>query len=146
MARLRDIREAAMQLLFAHELQGELGDSDRAAFWQLHSANERTRADAEKLTAEILGHLPEIDEAISGAVVNFSFERINAVDRNVLRLGVYELLHKPEVPVPVVINEAIEIARRFATEESGKFVNGVLDRIAKSRPVNLKAPVAKSKS
>lgn len=120
-----------MQLLFARDLHGELREEDIGVFWQLHSANQSTREQSEKLAAEVFAHLPEIDGTISGAVVNFSFDRINTVDRNVLRLAVYELLHKTDVPVAVVINEAIEIARRFATEDSARFVNGVLDRIAK---------------
>ncbi|HEY2572825.1 MAG TPA: transcription antitermination factor NusB, partial [Verrucomicrobiaceae bacterium] len=73
-----------------------------------------------------------IDETITASVQNYSFDRLNSVDRNILRLGVYELLHKPDVPHAVVINEAIEIAGRFATEESARFVNGVLDRVAKT--------------
>ena len=131
MVKKRDIREAAMQMLFARDLHGELGDDDLSEFWQLHSANQATRDQSEKMVAGILKHLPEIDGAISSAAVNFSFDRINTVDRNILRLAAYELIHKHDVPVPVVINEAIEIARRFATEDSARFVNGVLDRIAK---------------
>ncbi len=131
MTKKRDIRVAAMQLLFARDLHGELRDVDLGVFWQLHSAKQATREQSEKLAAEVFAHLPEIDGRISGAVVNFSFDRINIVDRNILRLAVYELLHKTDVPVPVVLNEAIEIARAFATEDSARFVNGVLDRIAR---------------
>lgn len=131
-----------MQLLFARDLHGELRDEDLGVFWQLHSAKQATREQSEKLAADVFAHLPEIDEAISAAVVNFSFDRINTVDRNILRLAVYELMHKADVPVPVVINEAIEIARRFATEDSARFVNGVLDRIAKDLR-NKKAPSIK---
>ena len=120
-----------MQLLFARDLHGELRDEDMGVFWQLHSANQATREQSEKLAAEVFANLPEIDGVIADAVVNFSFDRINTVDRNILRLAVFELLHMAKVPVPVVINEAIEIARRFATEDSARFVNGVLDRIAK---------------
>ena len=120
-----------MQLLFAHDLHGELRDEDRDAFWQLHSAVPKLRQQAEAMTQGIMANLPEIDETITASVQNYSFDRLNSVDRNILRLGTYELLHKPDVPHAVVINEAIEIANRFATEESARFVNGVLDRIAK---------------
>lgn len=151
MGRQREIREAAMQLLFAAELHGELRPEDTEAFWTLHSARAPIKAGAEELAKAILGHLPETDEAIAGALQNFSFDRLNNVDRNILRLAVYELLHKPEVPVRVVINEGIEIARRYATEESAKFVNGVLDRIAKTAGAEKsraepKAPTTKLKS
>ena len=120
-----------MQLLFAHDLHGELRDEDRDAFWQLHSALPQLRQQAEAMVQGIRANLPEIDETITASVQNYSFDRLNSVDRNILRLGTYELLHKPDVPHAVVINEAIEIANRFATEESARFVNGVLDRIAK---------------
>ncbi len=120
-----------MQLLFAAELHGELRAEECEAFWTLHSARAPIKSGAEELAKGILAHLPEADEAISGALQNFSFERLNSVDRNILRLATYELMHKPDVPVRVAINEAIEIARRFATEDSAKFVNGVLDRIAR---------------
>lgn len=121
-----------MQLLFAHDLQNELRDEDRDAFWQLHSAKPGLREQAERMTLEIMANLPEIDEMITASVQNYSFDRLNSVDRNILRLGTYELLHTPAVPPAVVINEAIEIAGRFATDESARFVNGVLDRIARS--------------
>jgi transcription antitermination protein NusB len=131
MIKRREIRESAMQLLFAHDLHGELRDEDGEAFWQLHSAKPELREMAESMARDIMANLPEIDEMIAASVQNYSFDRINTVDRNILRLGTYELMHKPEVPHAVVINEAIEIASRFATDESARFVNGVLDRIAK---------------
>jgi len=146
MGRQREIREAAMQLLFASELHGELRTEDTEAFWTLHSATAPIKSGAEELAKQVLAHLPETDEAISGALQNFSFERLNHVDRNILRLAVYELIHKPDVPVRVAINEAIEIARRFATENSAKFVNGVLDRIARGVRTESKAPAPKLKS
>jgi N utilization substance protein B len=146
MGRQREIREAAMQLLFAAELHGELRPEDTAAFWTLHSAREPVKKGAEELAKAIMENLPQTDEAISGALQNFSFDRLNNVDRNVLRLSVYELFHKPDVPVRVVINEGIEIARRYATEDSAKFVNGVLDRIAKTARAETKAPITKQDS
>lgn len=131
MVKRREIREAAMQLLFAYDLHSELRDEDREAFWHLHSAMPKLRRQAEEMVQGIMASLPEIDETITASVQNYSFDRLNSVDRNILRLGTFELLRKPEVPHAVVINEAIEIANRFATEESARFVNGVLDRIAK---------------
>ena len=121
-----------MQLLFAHDLHGGWSGEERAAFWELHSAAPQLRDEAETMAHDIVAHLPEIDETIAASVQNYSFDRLNSVDRNILRLGVYELLYRPDVPHAVVINEAIEIAGRFATEESARFVNGVLDRVAQS--------------
>jgi transcription antitermination protein NusB len=144
MIKRREIREAAMQLLFAHDLHGELRDEDREAFWGLHSARPQLRVQAEEMVRGIMAALPEIDELITASVQNYSFDRINSVDRNILRLGTYELLRKPDVPHAVVINEAIEIASRFATDESARFVNGVLDRIA--RIVRKRAEIQPTKS
>ena len=122
-----------MQLLFAHDLNGEISDEERDAFWTLHSAKPTVRAHAEVTVKAIIAHLTEIDEAIASVVQNFRMERLIAVDRNILRCAVYELLHMPDVPPPVVMDEAIEISKKFGTEESGKFVNGILDKIAKAQ-------------
>ncbi len=75
--------------------------------------------------------LPEVDAKIRTLADNWDFERLAAVDRNILRLAVYEMLFRPEIPPVVSINEAIEIAKKFSTTESGKFVNGLLDRVKK---------------
>ena len=80
----------------------------------------------------VIGHQEQIDSGITGLLENFSFERLAAVDRNVLRVASYELLYCPEVPTPVILNEAIDIAKALSAGESGSFVNGVLDKLAKS--------------
>ena len=132
MATPREVREAAMQLLFAHDLHGELRETDMAAYWELHNADAGLRKRAENLARDVSEKLAQIDGLIAGATQNYAFDRINVVDRNIMRIAVFELLHRRDVPPRVVMNEAIEIARKFATEESGRFVNGVVDRIAKS--------------
>jgi N utilization substance protein B len=87
-------------------------------------------------------HRESVDEAIQKNAINFEFHRLSAVDRNVLRVAAYEILHCPDVPPAVAINEAIEIAKKFSTGDSGKFVNGVLDNIRKQYRANVK-PAAK---
>ena len=77
----------------------------------------------------VLAHQADIDERIRQAASNYDLHRIAAVDRNILRIAIYEMLFCPDVPPVVSINEAIEIAKRFGSDESGRFVNGVLDRI-----------------
>jgi N utilization substance protein B len=77
-------------------------------------------------------HLNDLDQAIDAAAEHWSIERMAVVDRNVLRIGVYELGHHPEVPTAVVITEAVELAQRYSTEESGRFVNGVLASVARA--------------
>jgi transcription antitermination protein NusB len=77
----------------------------------------------------VAANLPEIDALIGKFAENYDLHRIAAVDRNILRLGIYEMLHSPDVPPVVTINEAIEIAKKFGSEESSRFVNGILDRV-----------------
>ena len=86
------------------------------------------------LAQGVIGHLDAVDECIRKAASNYELHRIAAVDRNILRLAIYEMLFCPEIPPVVSINEAIEIAKRFGSEDSGRFVNGVLDRIKGDLP------------
>jgi len=130
MGRRREGREAAVQFLFAHELHAEHSVEEQNEFWGIHNAKTSVRSYAENLIRGVLAHLTELDGVIGPIVENFRIERIANVDRNILRLAVYELQHVPEVPTPVVINEAIEIAKNLGGNESGAFVNGVLHRIA----------------
>jgi len=135
MGRRREGREAAVQFLFAHELHAEHSAEEQEGFWVIHNAKASVRTYAESLVRGVLAHLTQIDAAISPVVENFQYERLAKVDRNILRLAVYELMFVPEVPGPVVINEAIEIAKNLGASESGSFVNGILHKIAqKVRP------------
>lgn len=136
MGKRRDGRQAAMQYLFAHDVHGKVADVDREAFWALHSASPDVRTHAESLVTGILEHQTEVDRRIEATLENFSFTRLGVVDRNILRLAVYEMICQHEVPVPVVINEAIEIAKLFGDTQTRSFVNGVLDKIAKSLKTN----------
>ena len=132
MGRRREGREAAVQYLFAHEIQPADAGAGDEAFWSLHIAKKGARAYAEDLVKGVLAHLTEIDQCIETAVENYRMARLAAVERNILRVAVYELNHVSDAPPPVVINEAIEIAKKFGATESGGFVNGILDRIAKN--------------
>ncbi len=87
------------------------------------------RAFADPLIRGTLGHRQEIDDLIQKYATNWSLHRMAAVDRNILRLAVYEILHREDIPPVVSINEAVDIAKKFSTRDSGKFVNGLLDRI-----------------
>lgn len=132
MGKRREGREAAIQFLFARDLQGTEKTEDPDVFWTLHSAKTSTRTFAESLIKGVIEHQAEIDQHIGGIVENFRLERLAAVDRNVLRVASYELLYCPHVPTPVILNEAIDIAKALSAGESGSFVNGVLDRLAKA--------------
>ncbi|WP_367874037.1 transcription antitermination factor NusB [Luteolibacter sp. Populi] len=89
------------------------------------------RRETDSLVAAVQREKEGIDERLAAVVENFSPERIDPVDRAILRLATWEILHSPEVPAPVAIDEAIELAKRFGTTDSGRFVNGILDKIAK---------------
>ena len=83
------------------------------------------------LTSGVASRQTQLDEMITEYSHTWTIHRMPAIDRNVLRLAIYELIDRPEVPVAVIINEAVELAKRFSTEESGRYVNGVLSAIAK---------------
>ncbi|WP_324442998.1 transcription antitermination factor NusB [Mesotoga prima] len=79
----------------------------------------------------ILRYRDEIDSVIRKHLTNWTFERLASTDKNVLRLGAYEIIYEPDIPIEVTLNEAIDIAKKYGSEQGGKFVNGVLDRIAR---------------
>jgi N utilization substance protein B len=154
MGKRREARERAVQFLFQHDLSPP-EDLARALeeFWQTQRAaaiaeekgpatwgqvtelppptagEAETRLFAEPLIRGTLEHRDAIDEHIKRHVKNWDFNRIAVVDRNVLRLAIYEMLHREDIPPVVSINEAVDIAKKFSTDESGKFVNGILDKI-----------------
>lgn len=134
----RAARALALQVLYA--LDGDDGDAldlgDAVATWGERfelDVDPEARGLAEVLVAAAAGDAErraEVDERITAGSRNWRIERMARVDRNILRLAVGELLHMPATPIRVVINEAVELAKRFGTAESPAFVNGVLDRIA----------------
>lgn len=123
-------RESALQMLFAIDsTDGDLEDIIRD-YWRETPGDAEGRAFADQLVRGVVRSVAKLDELISAASANWRVERMTRVDRNVLRVGAYELANCPDVPRPVAIDEAVELAKRFGTEESSSFVNGVLDRIA----------------
>src|SRR5438094_9645987 len=101
-------------------------------FWEFCPAAARVREFAQPLIEGMVVHLPEIDDRIRRYCENYEFRRISPVDRNILRLAIYEMLHRADIPPVVSINEAIELAKTFGGAESGRFVNGILDRVRKN--------------
>jgi transcription antitermination protein NusB len=140
----RRAREFALQMLYQLDVQTQLSDDQAIAmFWRNFAANaEASKGDedtqgielsevqpfAEKLVRGVRENLAELDAQIQSASRNWRLERMARVDRNLLRLALYELKHADDVPAKVAINEAIEIAKRYGTNESSAFVNGILDR------------------
>jgi transcription antitermination protein NusB len=130
MGKRREGREAAVQFLYQHDLNKTENDADALAeFWKLRESTARTREFATELINGVLANNEAIDERIKKVTANYELHRIAVVDRNILRVAIYEMLYTSEVPPVVCINEAIEIAKRFGTEESGRFVNGILDKM-----------------
>jgi transcription antitermination protein NusB len=136
MGKRRLARQAAVQFHFWRDMQGESPEK-MDEFWEFCPAKPNVREFAQPLIDGMVAHLPEIDEKIGRYCDNYEFRRISPVDRNVLRLAIYEMLHRDDIPPVVSINEAIELAKMFGGNESGRFVNGILDRVKKdlSRPL-----------
>jgi N utilization substance protein B len=133
----RQAREAALQILYAAEVSGKLEpDAVEQVYREVideFSLPARCRDRARELVVGVGLNLKRIDERISAASTRWKLYRIAAVDRSILRIATYELLFEPEIPTEVVIDEALEVSRRFASESSPAFVNGVLDVIARQR-------------
>jgi N utilization substance protein B len=131
MGKRREGREVALQLLFHWDLnvQQALGGAELELFWEFRPSIQGVRTFATNLLNGVIARQATIDEKITKYTANYELRRISAVDRNILRMAIYEMLYAEDVPPIVAINEAIDIAKKFGTEESGKFVNGVLDRV-----------------
>jgi N utilization substance protein B len=133
MTRRSRAREVALQLLFQFDLNPAVERAVQERFFRERLHDAEAERFCQTLVDGVQGKRTEIDQTLSAVAENWRLPRMAAVDRNVLRLGVYELLHMPETPATAVINEAIELARRFGSKDSPAFVNGLLDRIAKQR-------------
>jgi len=142
MGKRRRAREAAIQYHFWRDLQHGEGPERIEDFWEFCPATPRVREFAQPLIEGTVALLPEIDERIRRYCENYEFRRISAVDRNVLRVAIYEMLYRDDIPPVVSINEAIELAKTFGGAESGRFVNGILDRVKNDlkRPLREAAP------
>lgn len=124
-------REYAIQMLFQFDLTNTLL-SDKGIvedFWKSHNEEADIMEFANAIVRGTLEHLSKIDEVIKQAAEHWSIERMAAVDRNILRAATYELLYRNDIPPLVTINEAIEIAKKYGTEDSSAFINGILDKI-----------------
>jgi len=128
----RKSRELALQMLFQADMGKQSQEEVRRSFWRERAEIEaETRGFADDLFGIASDRAGDIDEMIERHAAHWRMDRMAAVDRNILRLGAAELLGYPETPRPVVINEALEIARRFSTPKSVQFINGVLDSVAR---------------
>jgi len=146
MGRRTKARECAFQMLYQWEIVGHPPiDSVVGSFWRVRQTTDATREMANRLATGAAARADQIDAEIAEAAVNWRLERIATVDRTILRLGVYELIGEPATPVAVVLDEAVEMAKRFGEEDSPAFVNGVLDAIRMKVRGAREAPVGKEK-
>ena len=123
-------REAALQMLFALEAGGSSAGRVITTFWRETPGDPEGRDYADRVVQGVADELDAVDAAIKTASTNWRIERMARVDRNVLRLGAWELSHSQAVPRAVILDEAVELAKAYGTEESPAFVNGVLNRVA----------------
>ncbi len=124
-------RELALKILYAHECGREETQKVINEILSKKKYQDSDKNFATTLTMLTIEHLVKIDDYIKGALQNWEFERIGTIDKLILRMGICEFLFFDDIPFEVTINEAIELSKKFGTDESNKFVNGVLDAIAK---------------
>lgn len=129
MGKRRRAREAALSILYQLEFRPGKTEEVLLAFWADHPFPPEVQAFAEELVAGTVAHREEIDTLIARHADHWHFSRIALVDRNILRVATYEFLFHKEIPEKVILNEAIEIAKHYGSEDSGRFVNGILDKI-----------------
>ena len=124
-------RELAMQALYQLDVQGPVLLEGLDAFFKENEADGPTRKLASQWSRGAWENLAQCDELITASTIKWQLSRLSPVDKGILRLAVYQLKFCPDIPVKVVINEAIEIAKKFSTAQSSAFVNGVLDAVLK---------------
>ena len=135
MGRRRQAREIALQALYIIDTsRTDPKEAFAIVNRRAEESDEKVLEFARSLVSGTMERKPDLDKRIETIAENWALPRMAAVDRNVLRLAAYELLYKLDTPVNVVIDEAIEIARKFSTEDSTRFVNGVLDKLKDKRP------------
>jgi N utilization substance protein B len=123
-------REVALQVLYQVEQNPGVAPEEVSRFIQRRLLNDRKLSEfTEGLISGVKEHQERLDALISEVAENWRLDRMAAIDRNILRLGAYEMLFCPEVPARVAINEALELAKRYSTAQSSRFVNGILDRV-----------------
>ncbi len=129
----RKSRESALKILYAFELSGDPLPQVIQSFWESFEPDQEGREFTDQLVRGTVENMQELDKAITAVSIHWKLNRMACVDRNLLRMAAYELFHLKEVPKRVTLNEAIEIARIYGTEDSWAFINGILDRLAGER-------------
>lgn len=132
MGKRRKARELVLSSLYSYEIKGGSSAETFSDFLSKSKLDPRSKLFASDLYHKIINNIENIDIMIKGCVKNWDFSRLSVVDKNILRMGICELLFFGDVPRKVSIDESIELAKKYGGEDSGSFVNGVLDAIAKN--------------
>ena len=135
MGKRRTARELALKFLYQTEFNSNSPDSELNSFCDRANVSEEVQNFTQALIKNILFHKKEVDELLEKISANWAPDRMAVIDKNILRLGICELLFDPTTPPKVVINEAVEIAKKFGTEESPDFINAILDKVFKDSKV-----------
>jgi N utilization substance protein B len=140
----RKARVCALQMLFQYDIARPRADELTSAYWDSfgEDMSDVPRDFSNNLALGAISHIDEIDALIKQRAENWRIQRMAVVDRNILRLAIYEFLYESDTPKTVVINEALEIARRFSTFEATQFINGILDAIKRDLETNQNASSA----
>ena len=125
----RKARRRALEFLFSIEFTQYEWEDALEAFWNTFDTKPVVREYARKLIAGVVLHRADLDEHIDGALTNWTPERVGKIERNLLRVAIFEIAYTDDVPLKVAINEAIEIAKAYGTDDSAGFVNAVLDKL-----------------
>lgn len=133
MGKRRIARELALKILYQVEISGSPLESVFTDFWENHVYQSEIRGFTESLAKGAVEHREDIDKKISTYADNWDMSRMAVIDRVLLRLAAYEIQYRDDIPHAVSINEALEIAKKYSTGESSRFINGVLDRVAKEQ-------------
>ena len=128
MTKRRSAREWAVQFLFQNDFNPGNIEQALPGFWEGKNPDSKSKQFVEDIVHGVISHIQQIDELIQSYAEHWEIKRMNAVDRNVIRMALFEMLFRTDIPPIVSINEAVDIAKDFSSIESGKFVNGILDR------------------
>lgn len=143
MASRRLLREQALQMLFELDMNKDETSVVLERSWFRKTHDHKDRAFVERMVKGVRNNISAIDEKLAAYARNWDIKRMAVVDRNVLRMAIFEMLFCDDVPAVVAINEAVDIAKYFNSAESGRFVNGILDRLRKDMKQASKAKAAK---
>lgn len=125
----RKAREYALKILYMIDIRKEPPEKIIEEFWKNIEEKEKIKSFANEIVNGVIEKIKEIDEIISSASLNWNIERMSYIDRNILRIGTYEIFFRNDIPKAVSINEGIEISKKYGDEDSPKFINGILHKI-----------------